>query len=536
MPTSSSGADGVGSRDAPDLRGRRVAFAVGTGRCGTHLLHELLAAEPSVSSHHELNPPNEAFHRYCRWNELPVDDRGFLDIKAREIALASPPDGLFFEASSYLSLSVKQLHRRFAARFVLMVRDPLETVLSLRAKGWYEVEYRKDEPGRPVGFHDLGNFVHFLSRLVPNGPEFERWSSLPRAARLAWFWAALNERALADLRSLPDDAWMVVRLEDLDLAKYAEIARFLGIVPTLTPDGFRAIAGRRPGASWPRPGPMDLPDAEFAQVALEVAATAGRLGYPPPSAPPRRDAMPSDPGPAPAVVGRLRKAGSATGALPPGSVLLSIDGSAPELEEIVLRGLDRGIRGYHVRIDADGGRRRLETLVALRMGHSPLVLVELAGPGDPGAEPDDDVLALIREAADLVAIEASRPADFLKAQQAAGHSGLPAVASVRSWTGLLHWRDLLRASCGVIVWRTELRRAIDEADLDHWILAHQEDALKQNKIFCVAIGPPSDSDPEAVRAAERMAGAGLSILVPSDGGPAAWGRWPTPGGGLGSPR
>jgi hypothetical protein len=64
----------------------KVAFAIGTGRCGTLFLYELLAKEPEVATSHERNPVNEAFHRYCRWHGLPVDDEGFLATKEKEIA------------------------------------------------------------------------------------------------------------------------------------------------------------------------------------------------------------------------------------------------------------------------------------------------------------------------------------------------------------------------------------------------------------------------------------------------------------------
>ena len=86
---------------------REPVFAVGTGRCGTHLLAELFACEPGVHACHESDPFHESFHRYCQWNGLPVDDLGFLDSKRKEIESAGLSGRVFFEASAYLSLSVE---------------------------------------------------------------------------------------------------------------------------------------------------------------------------------------------------------------------------------------------------------------------------------------------------------------------------------------------------------------------------------------------------------------------------------------------
>ncbi len=37
----------------------KVGFAIGTGRCGTLFLYQLMDREPAVASSHERNPDNE---------------------------------------------------------------------------------------------------------------------------------------------------------------------------------------------------------------------------------------------------------------------------------------------------------------------------------------------------------------------------------------------------------------------------------------------------------------------------------------------
>jgi hypothetical protein len=256
-----------------------AAFAVGTGKCGTHLLYELFAQEFAVLAHHELNPVSESFHRYCCWNGLTVDERGFLAIKADEISRACLADRLFFESSGYLSLSVGALFREFGARFILLTRHPLDTICSLWSKGWYEGEYRKDEPARPVGYHDLGSVPHFFGRLVPNGPEYVRWAGLSRAGKLAWYWSALNRRVLEQFRGIPTGHCYVLKVEDLTFETYVALTRFLGVDTVLTPAHVAAVVASRPGASLAHKDPQEFGSTEVDEILAEAGVTACQLGY-----------------------------------------------------------------------------------------------------------------------------------------------------------------------------------------------------------------------------------------------------------------
>ena len=56
----------------------KVGLTIGTGRCGTPFIYQIMEKEPEVASSHERDPDNETFHRYCRWNNLPEDNEGFL--------------------------------------------------------------------------------------------------------------------------------------------------------------------------------------------------------------------------------------------------------------------------------------------------------------------------------------------------------------------------------------------------------------------------------------------------------------------------
>jgi hypothetical protein len=263
----------------PDaVRGDPV-FAVGTGRCGTHLLVELFGGECGVYACHESNPFNEAFHRYCQWNGLPVDDQGFLDIKRSEIESAGVAGKIFFEASAYLSLSIAKLFYTFGSRFILITRNPVDTVNSLWVKGWYDFDYKKQNDTSALGYHELGAPHHFFSRLVPKNDDFPRWKSLSRTGKLGWFWNMLHDEVLRQLQSLPKQNWRIVKLEELDYDAYMLLTRFVGIESSLSRQRFENVVSTRPGSLWGRRKLGEWTSFELREFAEEVTGVAGLLGY-----------------------------------------------------------------------------------------------------------------------------------------------------------------------------------------------------------------------------------------------------------------
>ena len=172
----------------------RVAFAVGTGRCGTHFIWRLLAGEPSVAAWHEhqRNRMNEAFHKYCQWHRLPVDHEGFLYTKEAEIREDLAQYQFWFESSPTLSLSIRELWDRFSAKFILLVRRPDEVVCPLWSKGWYDQPYAKADPEKALGYHKHQKDHHFLTRITPSGSKFETWNKMTRTGKIAWYWNAVN--------------------------------------------------------------------------------------------------------------------------------------------------------------------------------------------------------------------------------------------------------------------------------------------------------------------------------------------------------
>jgi hypothetical protein len=265
---------------ATDLFGR-TAFAIGTGRCGTLFLYEVMGHEPDVASSHERNPENEAFHRYCKWHGLPVDDEGFLAAKEQEIRADLAERAFSFEASPYVSLSVRELHERFGAKFVFLIRRPDGVVSSFAHKGFYRKPYAVGDPSLAAGYQDQSpeRFFTFFARIAPRGAFVRTWNEMTQVGKVAWFWRAFNERTLEALETLPADCYRVRRIEDLDHPAYVELCRFLGVDSKVSAAQFEALRKTKPHAFWRKRNVDQWSEQEVREFEGQVGPLAERFGY-----------------------------------------------------------------------------------------------------------------------------------------------------------------------------------------------------------------------------------------------------------------
>jgi hypothetical protein len=261
----------------------KVAFAVGTGRCGTKFIHELMKRTPGVCSTHERHPLNDAFHRYCKWYNLPVDRRGFLKVKKEAINADLQTHTFSFESSAHLSLSIPELHRFFGAKILLMVRSPQDVVESYYKKGWYKATIYRDDPSLAPGLYSANpmpaNLWHTWGRILPVDQIGQRWKGLTQVGRLSWYWNALIHKVLEDLESIPKTHYMVVKLEELSYNLYEKVLSFLDINERLSKPVYDKIAQRRPNKSRTHKTSVSWTEQEQAEYHEFVTPMANRLHY-----------------------------------------------------------------------------------------------------------------------------------------------------------------------------------------------------------------------------------------------------------------
>ena len=268
------------SREADNEFAGRVGFCVGTGRCGTTFLAEVVRREPGVASSHERLRLGATFHMFCKWHGIAVDPEGFLLDREEAVRRDLAGHHFSFECSALLSHSLEELFERFRARFLLLVRRPYETVASFAVRGWFLKPPARKDPNRPPSYREGEEPRHFLGRNIPHGAEFERWARLTQIGRLSWFWKARNAAILDQFRRLPPSYCRVERLEDLTFERYREVAEFMGWRSQVDPGTFAELARARLN-SGPNP-PRKCTDwnaTEVAEFEGEVAPLAEALGY-----------------------------------------------------------------------------------------------------------------------------------------------------------------------------------------------------------------------------------------------------------------
>ena len=258
-----------------------VAFAVGTGRCGTTFITELLGLEPEVAASHERLRLAACYHMFCKWHGIAADAEGFLADRDAVVANDLAGHRISFEASALLSHSIAELHGRFDARFLLMVRRPDACVSSFAVRGWFLEPIAWRDRSKPPTIPDGANPRHFFGRNLPRGDEaFERWSKLTQLGKLGWFWTARNRAILEQLAALPAARRRWLRLEDFDYARYLALADFLGFRPTVDAARFAELAASRPNTGPNLPLALaDWPAQGIREFEAEVAPLAEAFGY-----------------------------------------------------------------------------------------------------------------------------------------------------------------------------------------------------------------------------------------------------------------
>jgi hypothetical protein len=258
----------------------RVGFCIGTGRCGTTFLAQVAGLEPEVASSHERLRLGATFHMFCKWHGIALDSEGFLLDREEAIRHDLAEHRFSFECSALLSHSLQELFERFRARFLLLVRNPADTVASFAVRGWFLKPCARQDSTLPPSYREGEEPRHFLGRNIPHGAEFERWTRLTQIGRLAWFWQARNRAVLEQFRRLPASHCRVERLEDLNFRRYPAVAEFLGWRSQLDGGRFaelaqaRLNAGPNPPRKW-----TDWDSVERAEFEAEVAPVAEALGY-----------------------------------------------------------------------------------------------------------------------------------------------------------------------------------------------------------------------------------------------------------------
>lgn len=246
-----------------------VHFVIGTGRCGSTLMHEILCRHPDVMfvsnlsdrvGLRSLNRWNGALYRrlppsFTRKGRLRFAPSEAYRVMAREVSPIlenSHRDLVADDATPWQQ-------RRLRAFFEAEATGQRGTMLLHKFTGWPRAAYLRQ-------VYPNAKFVHVVrdGRAVANswlqmpwwtgylGPDQWQWSPLPRDYQEAWdrsrqsfvvlaglAWMLLLDATEAARVTFPDADWLDVRYEDL-LARPRDVLQRIRMFLGLGDDGFDA--------------------------------------------------------------------------------------------------------------------------------------------------------------------------------------------------------------------------------------------------------------------------------------------------------
>lgn len=287
-------------------------FVLGTGRCGSSLIHEVLARNPDVGFLSNLDDNLGALDLGGRWNGA---------IFRRVPPSFAQKGRLRYAPSEGYQILDRQVAPILSAPCRDLVAADVTPWLGQRTREFFD--RRRAVQGKPTFLHKFtgwpragflhevfpdARFIHVVrdGRAVANswlqmswwtgwsGPDRWSWGQLAPAYRQAWedsdrsfvTLAGLNWRLLLDAfeaarARLPEEAWLEVRYEDVIAEPDKQFAAMLDFAGLPWSSGFSAGFGRyafnsRRSDAFRR----DLDPANLARLEAVIADPLERYGYP----------------------------------------------------------------------------------------------------------------------------------------------------------------------------------------------------------------------------------------------------------------
>ena len=215
----------------------KSVFITGSGQCGETFVLNLFSKNNKILAKDESRPFLHSYYKFLKFNKLNVDDAPLLNQIGKSIKKTNSKGKIYLVSSSFLALLTSDIIKKFKSKFLILLRNPIDVAYSLKKKGWYELKYIKGSKNKIIGYQGLATNVHNkhhnFCRLSPRDNYFYEWNKLDQLTKIKWYWDTIYKNIFLDLKKMPNRDYKIVKIEDIDYEKYKDIAKWIGVKPTL---------------------------------------------------------------------------------------------------------------------------------------------------------------------------------------------------------------------------------------------------------------------------------------------------------------
>jgi len=228
--------------------GKKIILCVTVGRSGTRWLADIFSAHKNAIGSCERRREIESFYRYVKWNNLPVDVTGIIDLIKFDIVQDWKKHDVSLVVTPYFSHDLFNLSKLLKVDSVIWgINDAKFTITSFLNKNWYGSELPRKDHLKISGFQPaLGLKLNYsFGRPIPSGQEFEKWKLLTRVGKVSWFFNIVNMEIYNSIKKMDKAKVWIFKLSDADqnFEYYLKMAGHFNLEPVLSKKEFLAIKG-----------------------------------------------------------------------------------------------------------------------------------------------------------------------------------------------------------------------------------------------------------------------------------------------------
>jgi hypothetical protein len=226
--------------------GRQLVLGTLAARSGTRWLCDIVKNHDRAFAVTERDVTVEAFWRYVKYNELPIDTAGIIKLFKQRIVGDWRENDLTLVFSPYFSHGFLDLyHALDPDKVIFGIARPEFVVQSIYNKGMFAESYLHGNTNLALGYQPelAERWSHFFGRIVPRGSFYQTWEGLTRVGKIAWWVNRINMDIYDQLGNVPEERIIVFDLPQADqnYDYYLRLADLLNLSPLMDKERFLSL-------------------------------------------------------------------------------------------------------------------------------------------------------------------------------------------------------------------------------------------------------------------------------------------------------